>query len=100
VLGRFRTDQSAAAGDQNFHPFESILLHVGRKSVNAVEFPRTASLKWAEIGDERARSLIRRVPAVERFFNCSETSFAQSSRRPDDFERHARGAEGTFGGRP
>src|ERR1700682_6141452 len=50
VLGRFRTDQSAAAGDQNFHPFESIPLPMRRKSINAVEFLRTAFLKWLKSG--------------------------------------------------
>src|SRR6267378_3966573 len=65
VLGRFRTDQSTAAGDQNFHPFESIPLPMRRKSINAVEFPRTAFLKIAEIGDERA------APSLEEYQQSS-----------------------------
>ena len=52
MLDRFRTNQSAAAGDQNFHPFESIPLPMGRKSINAVDFPRTAFLKWLNSGRE------------------------------------------------
>src|SRR6267378_2323790 len=50
MLDRFRTDQSAAAGDQNFHPFESIPLLMGRKSIDAADFPRTAFLKWLKSG--------------------------------------------------
>src|SRR6266480_1177136 len=60
MLDRFRTNQSAAAGDQNFHPFESIPLPMGRQSINAVDFPRTAFLKWLNSGRE-GRSLTRRV---------------------------------------
>src|SRR5260370_35833018 len=35
MLDSFRTDQSIAAGDEYFHPFQSIPLPLGRKSINA-----------------------------------------------------------------
>src|SRR5258708_39474331 len=50
MLYRFRADQSAAAGNNNLHPFESIPLPMGRKSKIAVELPRTAFLNWLRSG--------------------------------------------------
>src|SRR5260370_32144930 len=58
TLDRFRTDQSAAAGDQNFHPFESLPLPVGGKPKQSGGFAANRLREMAETGDERAaRSL-------------------------------------------
>ena len=54
MLDRFRTNQSTAAGDQNFHPFESIPLPMGRYSYKRSGFPANRIPDMAEIRDEWA----------------------------------------------
>src|SRR6266550_1966275 len=50
MFDRFRTNQSAATGDQNFHPFESIPLPMGRYSYKRSGFPANRIPQMAEFG--------------------------------------------------
>src|SRR6266480_5240303 len=99
MLDRLRTDQSAAAGDQNFHPFESIPLPVGRKSINAVDFPRTAFLKWLKSGT-RGSLPHKKSTSSRTVFNCPGIRLTHSLRRTGDFECHAHSTHGTMEGCP
>jgi hypothetical protein len=54
MLDRSRTEQPAAAGDKNFHPFESIPLPMGGKSKKRAGIAADRIPVMAEIGYERA----------------------------------------------
>jgi hypothetical protein len=53
MLDRFRTNQSAAAGNKNFHPFESILPSVGCQSWKNRVIAANQIPELAEIGDKK-----------------------------------------------
>src|SRR5713226_375712 len=72
MFDRLRTNQSAAAGDENFHPFESQLLPVCYKSKNRGGIPASRIPEIAEIEDERA------APSLEeyqQFQECGSREF-------------------------
>ena len=82
MLHRLRTDQPAAARDENLHPFESVPLSISCKQNRP---------KIAEIGDEKTAPSLEDYQQSSPFFNFPGSTLVRPLRHTGDFQRHREG---------